>query len=201
MPPRNVNPQGIFLNVPFGPTYERRFISLVAALVSIGRQPHCALEISGAGKLRLHRIFDFMSRCRVSIHDLSHVGQPVRFNMPFELGIACALSRFRKPHDFILLECKRHRLDQTLSDIRGWAPFIYRGRIRTLESCIVDSLTRRDDNPEPDKIHRVSCTLWKIARIEKRSRRVEDVFHPIIFRTLVSAATNLCVDEGLIRAS
>jgi len=104
----------------------------------------------------LHRIFDFMSRCRVSIHDLSHVGRPVRFNMPFELGIACALSRFRKPHDFILLECKRHRLDQTLSDIRGWAPFIYQGRIRTLENCIVDSLTRRDDNPDPDKIHRVS---------------------------------------------
>ena len=96
MPGRNINPQGVFLNVPFGPTYERRFVSLVAALVSIGRQPHCALEISGGGKLRLNRIFQFMSRCRVSIHDLSHVGRPVRFNMPFELGIACALVRYRK---------------------------------------------------------------------------------------------------------
>jgi hypothetical protein len=43
------------------------------------------------GDGRLTRIVELMHACRMSIHDLSRIGRPARFNMPFELGLACSL--------------------------------------------------------------------------------------------------------------
>ena len=85
--------RGVFLNVPFDIGYERLFVALISALVSLGRVPRCVLEIPEQGIGRLSRIFRLVRTCPVSVHDLSRVGQPVRFNMPFELGLAVALYR------------------------------------------------------------------------------------------------------------
>src|SRR2546421_6737362 len=81
----------VFINAPFDPSYESLFVTLVGALVFLGQEPHCVLEVPEKGEGRLARIFDLMHSCRLSIHDLSRVGTPARFNMPFELGLACAL--------------------------------------------------------------------------------------------------------------
>lgn len=197
--PFRVDPQSVFLNVPFGQSYERFFVALIAALVSVGRKPRCAVEVAAPGRNRLERILDLLSSCRVSIHDLSAVGLPVRFNMAFELGLACALGRLRRSHDFILLERLPNRLDHTLSDMKGWDPMVYGGSVLALESCILGSLPSRRGDDDPVRVHRISRQLSRIARIAKAQRRAQSIFHPAIFRTLVSAAGELAVREGLIR--
>lgn len=85
------DPQGVFLNVPYDTGYQPLFVTLVTSLVCLGQKPRSVIEIREQGDGRLRRIFDLMRACRVSIHDLSRVGRPARFNMPFELGLACAL--------------------------------------------------------------------------------------------------------------
>lgn len=196
--PARVDPQSVFLNVPFGRSYERFFVALVASLVSVGRKPRCALEVSAPGRNRLDRIFDLLRSCRVSVHDLSSVGLPVRFNMAFEIGLACALARLHGPHDFILLERQANRLDRTLSDMKGWDPMVYGGSVRALENCVLGSLPSRRGDADPARVHRVSRRLWRVAGIEKGQRRADSIYHPAIFRILVSAAGELAVKEGLI---
>src|SRR5438093_5118087 len=88
--------RSVFLNVPFDKSYEPLFVGLISALVALGRTPRCVLELPEMGQGRLVRILRLIQSCGVSIHDLSRVGLPVRFNMPFELGIAVALARVNR---------------------------------------------------------------------------------------------------------
>ena len=83
----------VFLNLPFDKSYEPLFVAMISAIVAIGRTPRCVLEVPEQGDGRLTRVFNLMRSCSVSLHDLSRVGLPVRFNMPFELGVAFALRR------------------------------------------------------------------------------------------------------------
>src|SRR5216110_3608082 len=81
----------VFINIPFDKAYEPLFIPLVGTLVFLRQEPHSVLEVTETGAGRLARILDLMHTCRLSIHDLSRTGVPARFNMPFELGLACAI--------------------------------------------------------------------------------------------------------------
>jgi hypothetical protein len=99
----------VFVNVPYDAAYEEKFLALIAALISIGRIPRCAVEEPVLGRNRMVRIFKLIKSCRVSIHDLSRVTVPPRFNIPFELGITFALARVQG-HKFIILESKRYRM-------------------------------------------------------------------------------------------
>jgi hypothetical protein len=102
MPSRaDANRRAVFLNCPFDISYEPLFIALVSSLVAIGRTPRCVLELPEVGAGRLARIIALIRDCPVSIHDLSRVGTPARFNMPFELGIAAALARLNRSHQFV----------------------------------------------------------------------------------------------------
>src|SRR2546422_5167170 len=107
---RETGRRSVFLNVPFDEDYEPLFVALISTLVALGRIPRCVLELPETGQGRLTRILQLLRSCRVSIHDLSRVGLPVRFNMPFELGIAVAISRLSGQHQFIMLEARHHRL-------------------------------------------------------------------------------------------
>jgi hypothetical protein len=127
---REANRRGVFLNVPFDRGYERLFVALISALVSIGRVPHCVLEIPEQGTGRLARTFRLIQDCPASLHDLSRVGRPVRFNMPFELGLAVALSRMERRPKFIILESEQYRLQRTLSDLNGFDPGIHKSSVR-----------------------------------------------------------------------
>src|SRR5262245_19348009 len=109
---------GVFLNVPFDKNYEPYFLALIASVVAVGRVPRSVIELPELGLGRLSRLLTHIGGCDVSIHDLSRVGVPVRFNMPFELGLACAVASQAKSHAYILLERKPYRLDRTLSDIK-----------------------------------------------------------------------------------
>src|SRR3972149_2701488 len=108
-----VDPTAVFLNVPFDTRYEPLFVALIATLTSIGRKPRTVLELPEQGQGRLSRIIEPLEACQVSLHDLSRVGPPARFNMPFELGLAYAVRRYdptEKKRSLVLLESVNHRL-------------------------------------------------------------------------------------------
>jgi hypothetical protein len=130
--------RSVFLNVPYDSQYELLFATLVATLVSLGQTPRCVLEVRERGQGRLARIYDLLGSCSVSIHDLSRAGTPARFNMPFELGLACSLALAGAAHDVVVLDSEPYRLDRTIRDYKGRDPLIHHNRVNDLVDCIAD---------------------------------------------------------------
>jgi hypothetical protein len=190
------DPGSVFLNVPFDRGYEPFFVTLVSALVSLGQTPRCVLEVRERGQGRLARIYELLRSCGVSIHDLSRAGQPVRFNMPFELGLACSIALAGEAHDIAVLDAVPYRLDRTLSDYKGRDPLIYHRRLDGIVDCIAD-LFQIAHIPTP-------AVLKAEARILRRSAREiakqygGTVFRPAAFRALVAASTDRARSRGLI---
>ena len=188
----------VFLNVPYDAGYEQKFLALIAALISIGRIPRCAVEEPVLGRNRMVRIFKLIKSCKVSIHDLSRVTLPPRFNIPFELGIAFALSRLHG-HKFIVLESKRYRLDINLSDLKGVDPVIHGNSPRRVVSCVLSELGSTGGAPDIEAVMEVFDHLRQIAPRLVRGHRRSSVFYRPIFNALVAAATQQAVGKGLIK--
>jgi hypothetical protein len=192
--------RSVFLNVPFDQGYEPLFVALISSLVALGRVPRSVLEVPEQGDGRLVRILHLIRSCPVSIHDLSRVGLPVRFNMPFELGIAVALSRVEGRHKFIMLEAKRHRLQRTLSDANGIDPGIHGATVRGIMSCVLSHLGKPRGNPDPGIVARIHRQLWKTTPFFKRTHGRANLYSRSIFGELVAGANGLAIKEGLIVA-
>jgi len=194
--------KAVFLNVPFDTSYEPLFLAAIAALISIGRVPRCVLEIPDSGQGRLRRIMGLIETCRVSLHDLSRVGGPARFNMPFELGLAYSL-RLHRPgprrHLVVLLEAQHHRLGRTLSDLAGHDPGIHGGRARGMVSAVLDNLGTPAAGPYPDQVYLIWRRLMRVARELRRRDHARTLFSRGVFLRTVAAATELAADAGLIQ--
>jgi hypothetical protein len=194
----DANRLSVFLNVPFDKDYEPLFVGLISALAALGRTPRSVLEVPEQGEGRLARIFGLIRQCPVSIHDLSRVELPVRFNMPFELGIAVALSRIERSHNFVLLEAKRHRLQKTLSDVNGIDPGIHNAAVRGVISCVLSHLGKPQGNPDAKRVASTHRQLWKIIPSLKAIHGRTNIYSRSIFTELVEAATRLAKKEGLV---
>jgi hypothetical protein len=188
----------VFLNVPFDTAYESNFVALVASIVALGRKPRCVLELPELGEGRLSRLFRHLELCQVSIHDLSRVGAPARFNMPFELGLACALSTYKGKHHYVLFEKEPYRLDRTLSDLKGRDPLIHGGKPEGVVNCVLDVLANDTRTPDLQRIHGLRKYLWRYACGLKREHGRSNLFHRSIFEKLVGAGTELANRENLI---
>jgi len=195
---REANRLSVFLNVPFDRDYEPLFVALISALAALGRTPRSVLEVPEQGDGRLARIFSLIRQCPVSIHDLSRVELPVRFNMPFELGIAVALSRIERTHKFVLLEAKRHRLQKTLSDVNGIDPGIHNAAVRGVISCVLSHLGESQGNPDAKIAARIHRQLWKTISSLKVIHGRANIYSRSIFTELVAGATSLAKKEGLV---
>jgi len=191
----------VFLNVPFDSAYQPLFIALIATLSSLGRKPRSVLEIPEHGQGRLARIIGRLESCQVSIHDLSRVGQPVRFNMPFELGLAYAIRKYSvvtPPYVLVLLEKVPHRLGRTLSDMAGHDPGIHGGKPLGVISCVLDSLGTGLSDPAPETVYGMWRALMQAARRLMQAEGRNDVFSRTLFKRLTAASTELAVRAGLI---
>ncbi|HVR39906.1 MAG TPA: hypothetical protein VMU84_12490 [Thermoanaerobaculia bacterium] len=189
----------VFLNVPFDRAYEPLFVALVGTLVFLEQNPHCVLEIPETGEGRLVRIFELMRACRTSIHDVSRVGTPVRFNMPFELGLACGM-KLSNPgdHEVLVFDKKPYRIDRTLSDYKGRDPLIHHNRPAGVVACLLD-VFEAGPSISAALIRRSLEMLAKTMQNLKRELAVNSLFRPALFRFLLSAATDIGINEGLIR--
>ena len=198
-----VDDQYVFLNVPFDSEYGPLFLALIAGLAGLGLTPRCVLEVSSGGRSRLERIFGHISSCGASIHDLSRVTlsgdlEVPRFNMPFELGISCALSQVA-PHRFFVLEEKAFRLQASLSDLNGHDPHIHDGTPTGILCCVLDCFGSPSGAPPLSALETMTRRLTRTALKLHREQRREGLFHPFLFRQIVVAAIKLARNRGLIR--
>lgn len=190
--------ESVFLNVPFDRGYEPLFVTLVGTLVFLGQKPRCVLEIQETGQGRLTRIFQLVGSCGMSIHDLSRVGSPVRFNMPFELGLACGLSLSSGTHQVVVFDSKPYRLDKTLSDYKGRDPLLHKNRCAEMISCLLDLFVANDPLPSFSRLRNSAEVLRSAARELKQEMGSATVFRAAAYRSLVAAATQIVVRENFI---
>ena len=188
----------VFINVPFDPSYEPLFVTLVGSLVFLGQEPHCVLEVREKGDGRLVRIVELMRMCRMSVHDMSRAGSPVRFNMPFELGLACSLKVIDPAaYEVFVLDARPYRLDKTLSDYKGRDPLIYGGTCDGMVACLLDTFVA--DVPDAAlQFRRAARELRRTAQVLKRQMKASSLFRPALFRLIVAAATDIAIDRGFI---
>jgi hypothetical protein len=200
----------VFLNVPFDRKYEPLFVALVTGLVALRRRPRCVLEIPDGGGGRIARILELMQRCQASVHDLSRVttsgpaGHRVpRFNMPFELGMACALAHVAGGHSFVVMEEVAYRSQRSLSDLAGVDPYVHRGTPGGVLAVLSDWLGSRAHDPSPRKMMRLYEIVYARAKELRADVDSVTVFTPALFRrtTLVAAsvASNMGVTAGTAR--
>jgi len=191
VPSKDFN-RSVFLNVPHDAGYERLFVALVASVVGLGKIPHCALEFPDYGSGRLEKIFQLLKSCRHSVHDLSRLGGPARFNMPFELGLVCALQRTDARYRYAVFERRAHRLDRTLSDLKGRDPFIHSGTATGMVNAVFAALGERRNTLGLRAVREVDRKLLAVARRLKAEYGEPSVFTRTIFLELCTAATELC---------
>lgn len=178
----------VFLNVPYSRSYEPLLVALTSALVALHRVPRLTLQIPDAGQGRLRRIFDLLNSCRVSFHDLSAIGHPARFNMPFELGLACAIKEQKNRHDFLILEKKPYRLHRHLSDIGGIDPKVHHGNARGIIGAVLDVLVRQDGNPSVTHVMRLHRRMMRLLPQLKAEQGSSEVFCPRVYSSLVTSS-------------
>jgi hypothetical protein len=177
----------VFINVPFDHAYEPLFLALLAALVGRGFVPRSVLEIP-PNQDRLVRLLDLIQACGLSIHDLSWVTlskgnfRVPRFNMSFETGLAVAIARKRTNHEWRLLEARPHRLQQSLSDLNGFDPFIHENRPRGMFAAVANLFPRHEVDEE--QIHEV----YKGLTVFRRKRIAGELYTARAFEQLVRAA-------------
>lgn len=196
----SVKSQSVFINAPFDRGYEPLFVTLVGTLLFLGQEPHCVLEIRETGQGRLARLHELLRHCQLSIHDLSRVGTPVRFNMPFELGIACGIALTYGGHEIVVLDSKPYRLDKTLSDYKGRDPLIHHNRCDELVTCLLDLFVSTQPLPSASQLRQANRLLRSTVKELKSELGIESIFRRSAYKTLVSAATAIGERRGFIRA-
>jgi hypothetical protein len=193
----SVDPRAVFVNAPFDSAYEPLFVTLIGMVAFLDYDAHCVLEVRETGEGRLQRIYDLMRTCRISIHDMSRIGAPVRFNMPFELGLAVSLKLAApQQYEVIVLDSQAHRMDRRLSDFKGRDLFIHDGTCDGMIEALLDAFqSQRSDASE---LRRAARALRTYARNTKRVFRAKTIFHPHLFSLLTKAAVNIATERGFL---
>jgi len=166
-------------------------------LIFLGQEPHCVLEVREKGEGRLARIIELIRNCRMSIHDLSRVGVPARFNVSFELGLACTIKDSDPAkYEIFVLDSKPYRLDRVLSDYKGRDPLIHNGTCTGMVTCLLDTFETSVGTGA--EFRRAAGVLRKSAKVIKQQLETPSIFRPSLFRHLVAAATKIGRDRGFI---
>jgi len=116
-----------------------------------------------------------------------------RFNMPFELGLAIAISNFDRHvprHGLVVLEEKAHRLQLTLSDLNGLDPQVHGGTKRGMIRCVLNVFGGGAVG-QLRRIEGVTEELERFVRATKRATGADDMFQAEIFRQTLIAAADL----------
>lgn len=163
----------VFLNIPYDTQFERLYLAYIAGITAFGLEPHATLEIPG-GARRLDRIFELLSSCAFSIHDLSRVQldrkapRTPRFNMPFELGLAVAWEKLGNKHTWFVCEALDRRILKSLSDLNGSDVYIHGGGVRGVFRELCSAFRRTTNQPtvqEMEFVYRdLMSTLPEIMR-------------------------------------
>lgn len=153
VPQPPVNPNGVFLNIPYDQEFQRLYLAYITGIYQLGLIPFVASGIPG-GERRLDRILALVQSCRYSIHDLSRVEISVlppstpRFNMPLELGLTITWAKLNpKKHRWFLWESEPRRLQKSLSDLDGTDPYIHFGTVEGVLSELRNAFVSSEAPP------------------------------------------------------
>src|SRR6266567_2772909 len=148
------SPETAFINVPYDDRFQDLYLAYIAGLTSFGLKPTATLGVPG-GERRLDRIFELITSCEYSFHDLSRVQvdrtrpQAPRFNMPFELGLVLGWLKTsrRSSHTWFVFESMKGRVSKSLSDLDGTDPYIHDGKLKGIFRELGNALVRSANQP------------------------------------------------------
>jgi hypothetical protein len=153
MPLPQIEPDAVFLNVPYDDEFQNLYLAYIAGLHCLGLQPRIASSIPG-GQRRLDRILHLIQTCRYSIHDLSRVEISAtppatpRFNMPLELGLTITWAKLHpQRHTWSLWETQARRIQKSLSDLDGTDANIHGGTVEGVLSELRNAFVRKGMPP------------------------------------------------------
>jgi hypothetical protein len=132
--PARLSENSVFLNIPYDEKFRRLYLAYISGLIHLGLDPHATIEKPSC-RNRLEKVLDLVRSCRYSVHDLSRVEldktspRTPRFNMPFGLGLAVAVSEIDGPHDYIVFETVLRRASKSISDRGGADLYIHDGTV------------------------------------------------------------------------
>ena len=186
----------VFLNIPYdnNPLSESLLVAYTASLVALGRKPRVTFEIPDGGTGRMGRIFSLLKSCPISFHDLSAVGLPVRFNMPFELGLACAIRKMKGRHQYYIFDAKAHRLEHHLNDLNGIDPKIHSSTSKGVITSILDILDKPSGSPTAMQVTKLHKELMKFVPMLKKKHKKNNLRGRRIYGELVALGTKLVLD-------
>lgn len=194
MPKPNLEPDSVFINIPYDIRFSRLYLAYIAGLIELGLTPKATLGIPG-GATRLDRIFELIRTCRYSIHDLSRVQLDrtppctPRFNMPFELGLAIGWAKLNpQRHTWFVYETKNHRVQKSISDLNGTDCNIHLGTPEGVMRELCNSFIRQKHKPSVRKMMRTYGSLNRSVPELKKHSGAQTIFEARMFRDLLVLA-------------
>ncbi len=145
---------------------------------------------------RLDRIYELITSCQYSFHDLSRVqldAQPPRtprFNMPFELGLVLGWLKTsrRTNHTWFIFEAVTRRISKSLSDLDGTDPYIHDGRPKGVFRELGNALVRNADQPTIQQMNTIYKSIKKDSSLIVKNTGARSLFEARVFKQLVVLA-------------
>ena len=171
-------------------------MAFIAGLAAFGLDPRATLEIPG-GTRRLDRIFDLITSCQYSFHDLSRVEldpkrpPTPRFNMPFELGLVLRWLKSggrSSKHTWFVFESKGRRVSKSLSDLDGTDAYIHDERPIGVFRELGNALVRSTDQPTVHQMKFVFRNIKTASPLIKENAGAKSLFEARVFSQLVVLA-------------
>jgi hypothetical protein len=186
----------VFINIPYDGRYQDLYLAFIAGLTAFGLDPRATLEIPG-GTRRLDRIFELITSCQYSFHDLSRVQvdrkRPLtpRFNMPFELGLVLGWLKSggrRSNHTWFVFESIGKRLSKSLSDLDGTDVYVHDERPKGVFRELGNALVRNTDQPTVQHMSAIYRKIKKASPLIVRNAGAKSLFEARVFKQLVVLA-------------
>jgi hypothetical protein len=182
--------------MPYSRLYEPLFLAYIAGLSAYGLIPTAAIA-DPSSTSQLDRILKLMAASKVSVHELSWMGTDRRaprtphFNMPFELGLAVALKKYKDHrHEWFVFDTVPHRLNKALSDLAGVQARVHKKTPATLFTEIMNAFSRRRHKPTLEILLSIFADVQSRARAVKRELGSSSLFANRAFAELVIAASD-----------
>jgi hypothetical protein len=190
-----LSPDTAFMNVPYDERYQDLYLAFIAGLTAFGLDPRATLEVPG-GNRRLDRIFELITSCQYSFHDLSRVQldrkrpQAPRFNMPFELGLVLGWLQTsgRSNHTWFLFEAVKRRVSRSLSNLDGTDPYIHDEKPKGVFRELGNALVRSADQPTMPQMYGVYRNIKMASPLIMKNTGAKSLFEARVFRQLVVLA-------------
>ena len=194
MPSPRVEPQSVFLNIPYDIRFGRIYLAFIAGLAHLDLTPKATLGIPG-GDTRLDRILTLIRSCRYSIHDLSRVQldrsfpPTPRFNMPFELGLSVAWATIHPDrHSWFVFESMRRRAQKSVSDLSGTDVNIHNNSPQGVMRELCNAFVRRRDKPTVPAMMNTYTALQRYVPRLKKETGANTIFESRMFAELNATA-------------